>query len=263
MEHIATSAVIDLVLSLVIAVLYGAVAWAVANRHVSAGARVANVSFATWWWALVVVTVLGVAWTLLYWIAEPSLALWWAYLVLLLLLIFVAFAALLYYFLFLWSGRNSLWVPIGLFYLAVFVFFVWYIAVQEPSGFDATGEIVYANDLADSPLATAVSALWLLPTIIGAGLYLSLLRKVPHRMQRFRIGLVASSIIVWFLLIITSSLSDVGDATWWTYVSRLLSATVATLTLIAYRPPTWLRDWMRLDELENGGLPPEELDVDA
>ncbi len=244
-----TTVVFDLVAQAVVAVLYGFVAWTIAGRKVSDAGRLPNQSFALWWWGLAVLTGAGVVRTVGLGFAAPTLPGYMTYLHFVLLLIMVAFAGMLYYFLYLWSGRNNLWVPISLFYFGLYIFFVYYIMLQEPSGFDAEGNLVYANDLSGTIWGTIISVTWLLPPIIGAGLYLSLVRKVREPLLRFRIALVASSIIVWFLIVIGGSLT--GAATeasdWWTYLSRIIAALAAIFTFIAYRPPRAVRKLFNLE----------------
>lgn len=246
--EITATELVDLALQLVVAVLYGLVAWTIANREVSDRARLPNQAFSVWWWGLAVLTGAGILWTVGSWVREPSLAGFMAYLHFVLLLIMVAFSGMLYYFLYLWSGKSNLWVPISVFYFGLYIFFVYYIQLQEPISLDADGGLAYANDLSESTWATVISVTWLLPPIIGAGLYLGLLRRVQEPLLRFRIGLVASSVIVWFLISIGGSVAGAAqDADWWTYLSRAISAAAASLTYIAYRPPPVVRRWFKLD----------------
>lgn len=240
--------IFDLIIQVVVAVLYGFVAWTISRREVSERARLPNQAFSVWWWGLAVLTGAGVLRSVGLWFRNPSLPTYMAYLHFVLLLIMIAFAGMLYYFLYLWSGRSNLWVPISTFYFGLYIFFVYYIHLQEPTGLDAEGSLQYANDLSDSIWGSVVSVAWLLPPILGAGLYLGLLRRVHEPLLRFRIGLVATSIIVWFMFSIGGTLSGAStDADWWTYLSRAVAATAAGLTLVAYRPPAKLRQWLHLD----------------
>ena len=248
MTDITSQGIFDVVVSLLVATLYGIVAWTIINRSVSRRARMPNQGFAVWWWGLAALTGVGAAWRVVLWFTTPSVPVYMAYTLSVLLMIMIAFAGMMYYFLYLWSGRELLWAPLSLFYLGMYVFFVYYIQLQAPLGYDAQGSMQFANDLSDSPLSTAVGLLLLVPPIIGAALYLGLLRKAKDRLLRFRIGIVASSILVWFLVLLGSSLGDVREAyPWWAYVSRAIAAIAAALTLIAYRPPPVVQRWLKLD----------------
>jgi hypothetical protein len=252
---ITFSAGLELSLSIIIGILYGAVAMTVGARKVSKESRIANGSFSVWWWGLAALTLFGELWTIVQWFVPTTLPLWIAYISFVLLIIMIAFTGLLYYFLYLWSGREWIGVPIALFYLGMFVFLIYYVMLQEPTGIDAEGTVIFANDLSASSMGTAIGVLWLLPTIIGASLYLSLLSKVKSREARFRVIMVASSILFWFLILLSSDISGLNEASWWTIGSQIISMIVAVVVLLAFKPPAAIRRWIQPDGPPR--LPPE------
>lgn len=238
--------------SVVSALVYFQVARVVAMRSVSADASLAATGFRLWWAALAGSTLLGSLDELIAVFGEPPLGLLIAVGHISLALTCVALWGLLYYLLYLFTGRRRLWMPLAAFYAVYFfVLFGWLL------GADATGvevgrwsvDVSYAKDLADSVLWLPVLAFLLLPQILGSIAYFTLYWRVEERSQKFRVAVVSWSIIIWFGSAGVASLSEFGQEDLWQVTSRFIGLAAAGAILAAYRPPALLRRTLRVEAL--------------
>jgi hypothetical protein len=136
------------------------------------------------------------------------------------------------------AGRYYL-AGLTVFYAAVYVVLVYAVLVQMPfavsvsSGIQA---IQYASP-ESSGTALALQLLTLLPEVVGAGLYLSLLYGARDRSVRFRTVLVGSSILLWVAIHAFVPSSTIGWVLWKTALEVL----PAFLSLVGVIPPLWIR----------------------
>ena len=232
-------------LNALMAWVYALVGRAVHGRPVGPEARIARDSFAWWWYLLAIITAIAALAT-----GVTALQLWTldalvVFTQALLVTIMVALAALLYYFLYLLTGKRGAWKPIaaayGLYTLAV----LWYIQVAHPVAiaYGTWGaSLEYANDLSDSPAATALGLLLLAPVLLGALGYFGLFFRVHDRSQRFRIATLAGAFIFWFgSSIVASYVLNITDNAWWRLLSNGIALLASYVVYIGYRPPVWLQ----------------------
>lgn len=86
-----------------------------------------------------------------------------------------------------------------------------------------------------------VLVLLVFPQIIGGLAYFTLYFRVKDPAQKYRIALVAWSIIIWFASAFLASISGLAQFDWWQIVSRLIGLGAALATLMAYQPPGWIQ----------------------
>lgn len=229
--------------ALVAALMFSIVGRAVAQRRVSEEARTASTLFAVWWYGLAGVTALGAVNSIVAALGVRNLAFYVSGTMISLLALCVILFALLYYLLFLFTGRRGLLGPLALGYTLYFAFLVWYVIQREPQGILVhrwNVEIDYANEVTN-PVTQLLVALLILPVLAGALAYFTLYFRTRDREQRYRIAMVSWSIIVWFGSAGAVAESHLAQVDWWQVASRVIGVLAATATLMAYRPPAWIK----------------------
>lgn len=247
---------LDAAIVLATAALYayvGVVAW---RRRVGGDAQLASDLFATWWFALAATTAAGVVTRLLGWAGVTDLGLYLTVSQISLLGLCIALWGLLYYLLYLFSGRKQLIVPVSIFYVAFYSWIVYLVTARPPIGVEVTDwsvRLTYATELSSAAL-TAFILLLILPPLLGAIAYARLFFRVQDRTQRYRIGLVSFTIAAWFGTTLVVWILQVNQGFAWQVTSRLIGLAAAYLIYAAYRPPGWVRSrWgiRRVDEPES------------
>lgn len=235
--------IVTLAIAVVTAGVYGYVGSRLERRRIEGEAALAWRLFIQWWYGLAAVTFAGAIFTLARGanIVDEAFALTYLYLVL--LLITYILWCLLYYLLYLLTGKRSILAPITGFYIVFYVYMLYAITAAGPY-LTAEG-IKYREPLGGPVLALLVAGL-LGPHLIGAVGYLRLFFKVEELTQRYRIGLISGTILLWFGSSLLGNI-PVGDQRlaaqwWWILVTRGIALVAAFAFLLAYRPPRWVRD---------------------
>lgn len=213
----------------------------IAQREVSAHARLASFLLALWWGGLGVgVAISGLELALALGNVLPfALALTFSLVGDLIAVLFLA--GLVGFLVFVYTGHYHL-VELVALYGTFYVMILYYFLAQAPYGvgFQAGAPtILYAQT---GPLWLAVPIVLILvgPEIVGGVLYLSLLRRTHDRGTRSRIWLVGGGILLWFA--IDLFLPDSTGS--WALVRTVVEVLPGIMTLIAYYPPTWAqRRW--------------------
>ncbi len=230
--------------------VYASVGWIVWHRQTSDNAQLANRGFSVWWLglaALGVVTVpAGFGWN----IAESGLTVWRIWIYVLIPVIYVALGGLLYYMLYLYTGRHGLYKPIVGFYVLLTAFLVWVVEGGRPFlATDEGGETVveYATPLPDW-VGLTWSLLVILPVLVAAIMYGALFFRTHVREVRYRIALVSGGIVLWFTFSFVTTLASIGSATdeapyWQDVTGQLLGLLAASMALLAFMPPLRIRRW--------------------
>lgn len=218
------------------------------KRHpVAPKARMAAGAFVVWW--------LGIAGYMLLWIALPKVLVVTGvtslpvYLMLLHSSMFslcLALGCLVFYLLFLFSGRRWLWIPVALYYGVLFVTSVVIFTVHQPV--DVRMERWWVDLEYRVPLGTAFQvwvAMLILPSTVGAIGYFTLIHRTTDPMMRFRISVVSWGIIVWGLL---GALARALEADFLQFLLRtLIGLLVALLVLVAYELPALVKKRRELE----------------
>ncbi len=232
-------------LNTLMATVYMLVANTVLRRRPQGPGRGAATAFALWWWCLAALSLgalvdFGIRHTVGW-----SLAGLLGYTQLVLLDITIALAALMYYLIYLYTGRPGAWKPIAVAYAIYFGAILYYIAAADPVGVEASAlgsQLEYANDLSGTTFARMLGLLLILPIMIAAVAYFSLFFKAPERSQRFRIAMVAGALFVWFgSSLIVGQFTDYGETHSWRLISPLIALTASWIIFVAFSPPNWLQ----------------------
>lgn len=237
-------------LNAVMAAVYILVGRTVLIRRPDGPGRLAATSFAAWWFALAFLQGGSLIDYLVSHTTGWTLGSYLTYTQLILLSIVVALAALMYYLVYLYTGKRGAWMPVAAGYGVYFVAILYYIAASKPAGisYGRFGtEITYANDLSNSLFAQVLGLLLIVPIILAALGYFSLFFKAPGRTQRFRIAVVATSLVIWFgsSLIVGETAFSQQDA--WRIVAPLIALTASLAIYAAFNPPQWLRQRLGID----------------
>lgn len=242
-------------LSFLTAGLYAYVGRIMFDREATGPARRALGTFATWWLALAALTLLqGIQ---LVFVAAGTLQveLHVALTHLKLLPVMVGAWGLLYYLLYLHTGRESLFTPLTFCYALVYAYFTYLLVWMQPVDVVANGLAVQLVPARELPVGMRLGALLLLygPLASAAALYGSLLFRLRDRLHRYRVALVSGSFFLWFgILPTTGFVTGLTAAPWWPLLSRAVGVLVPVLVILAYRPPRPLRVWLDTRPLHPG-----------
>lgn len=241
---------IDGLFGLITAAVFAFIGWTLSRRPVEGEARSAVLAFATWWQGMAAVTVVGSATRILAGMDLLSDGLYETLLFLSLLPLCAALWGLLYYLLYLLTGSARVRVPLAIAYAAFYAVLLAFVVWGEPDGYVADGVRLGANFTNPHPAWALRSVVFLLvgPLIVGALGYLSLVRRVRDPVQKYRIWMVAGSVLAWFGSALLASEVGLSDVAWWPIASRLIGLAAAATILLAYRPPSWIQRRLGFDE---------------
>lgn len=240
----AYTLLVSSVFSLAAALVYGWIGRLLSRRNLqNASSDFAWKLFTTWWYALSATNLVRFATGLLGYLGVTLLPLFAALTYINLLLICVALWGLLYYLIYIFTGKSGVLVPLTLFYVFYYVALVYYVTVSTPVGIEINRwdvNLEYRFPLT-GPFIAVVLAMLILPQIIGAIAYLTLVFKVREPEQRYRIVLVSTSVLVWFGHGIFALAGGVAEQDWWQVFTRLIGLAAALTILAAYRPPGFVQ----------------------
>jgi hypothetical protein len=226
------------VVSFGVALVYLYVGFRLYQRPVSPQSKLAATQLALWWGGIGVTTVLGGAEVALAAGGGLTLPLAKTLYLLLILIDCVLLWGLVGYLTYVYTGKYHL-VPLSAFYAWFYFTVLYYFFSQRPYAvLIAAGNVDFLYAAKPTPVLEAVLLLGLLgPELVGAILYLSLLRRTADPAQRYRITLVGGGILGWFLidLLIPSSTIE------WMTVKTILAVIPGVMSLVAYFPPEWAR----------------------
>lgn len=232
------------------------------NRKVSQEATLARDMFALWWALLGLLSFVSVLQITLY--RSDRLPIWlyqtlgqlgvWA--------LFAALWALQVYLMYLYTGSKRWVVPLGVFYLTLYMAVVALIHWIGPAAaLTDDGWMLRTDQQFELSRGWTIALLLVLlgPQMAAALAYARLYRKTHDRTQRYRIAMLTGAILVWFgtstVVGATSDPSPDNVNVPWQIASRLLSIAAALTILAAYRPPGWIRRRFAIRSLEDEAMP--------
>lgn len=229
-------------LSLVVGVAFSIVGRVVSRRSVQGDDARANMAFVLWWYTLGGLNFLGSGFSFAAAFGFTDLALHVTLLHVALLVLFVGLWGLAYYFAYLFTGDKRWFSILAVFYSAFYVWLIYLVIKARPNEVILNRysvELGYEVELQDtSPYVAFLGILLVLPQIIGALAYFSLLFRVKAPIQRYRIAMVAGTFLLWFGTSIVAGALDLRETTdWYGPVSQMISVLVAFAILLAFRPP--------------------------
>lgn len=228
------------------AILYGFVGRTVARRQVSERNRLANTLFATWWYALSVSTIITAGLSVAYYLGKQDLSLHFTATLLNVLVICVALWSLLFYMIFLFTGKNGVVGPLAVAYVLYFFFLVYFLLENQAVGVKTDGwttELDFARETRGF-LFGLVLVLLVFPQILAGLALVGFSLGLQDFERRLRAIIVGVSIVVWFGSAFAGTLLGVVNTVGWQVFSRFVGLAAATAVLLAYRPPRPVRAWI-------------------
>lgn len=238
--------------------VYAFIGLRLAQRRVGPDAQLAATMFSAWWFGLAATTVIGAVQSLAGAFGLLSLPLAVTLMHVNLLVICIALLGLLYYLVYLFTGKRRAIVPLTLFYVLYYPLLVYFVVASDPIGVEVERWRVtldYAQDIR-GPLYVAVLLLLIAPQILGAIAYLTLYVRVKERTLRYRIALVSLSIIVWFGSALAAAFTGINQNDDWQIASRAIGLAAALTILMAYYPPGFLKRRFGLTSVSEDAAPP-------
>lgn len=244
---------------LLAAALFAYVGWRLSRRAIPETAKSAARGFHVWWLSI------GLIWGLeglrgLAFVAGLTdgaggrlafALLYYAFL----LLLCVGLWGLLTYVVYLYQGRDASRL-LAFFYGAYFLVAAGAVAYAQPGMVTAgtwTTTVPYERPL--PAWSEALLFLFLLvPQLVGAGSYLLLARRVGSPGHRFRIGVVAGTLLAWIGINLVADLAGWTAEGSWQIARRAIGVGAALAILAAYHPPGSVRRWIEARERAWEGL---------
>lgn len=239
---VAVGLLVSASLSLISGVAFFAVGRAVSRRNLAGEEARANQAFVMWWYTLGGLSLVTAAFSLAAAAGYTDLALHVTLLHVALLVLFVGLWGVAYYLAYLFTGdKRWRWV-LGVFYSVYYVWIVFLVVRAVPNRVEVGtygAQLGYEHELTDfAPFVNLLLLLLILPQVVGAFAYFSLIFRVKAPMQRYRIGMVAGTFIVWFGSSIVASVLNLAETTlWWRPVSQAFGVVAALVVFLAYKPP--------------------------
>lgn len=261
--------------------VYSLVGVVVGRRAVSDESRVANRAFQAWWFGLAIITLYTPLNYLLdavnlgahgyYFLARLFIFLF------LIVGIVVAIGSLVYYLLYVYTGRPGIFWPVAIYHYLLLIFLMLLIVWAHPVSFGPVPDgpnpvdcepraICMENSLQGSPASRWLGLSIILPILLSAIAYFGLYFRVDGREQKYRIAMVAGAIVFWFgsslvASFVPGTFETVGGLVeettlnrwvfWTQIISPSISLSAALAVLMAYRPPGWIR--ARIQAQATGG----------
>lgn len=240
-------------ITLVVGATYGYVALQLANRQdLRDASRSAVQLFALWWAALgvnlVLVALVDFA------AAMGVLTFGWqmADSILQRGLLALSLVGLMAYLLYVLTGRTRI-LLLSSVYTLYFLFLMGTLVTQQPTDVSVLRwrtDLAYARPPA--VWSQGVSILFILvPPVLASIAYLRLLPSVQDRSRRYRIVVVSSSILVWWVAAVIAGLPALLDNEVVQVLGRSLSVASAFAVLAAFRPPVWVKRRYGIQDYES------------
>ncbi|MBA2666987.1 MAG: hypothetical protein H0U69_08130 [Trueperaceae bacterium] len=214
------------------------------ERHADAAVRLATIAFASWWFAVAVQQgISGVR--ILLAAAEAPLTIIVGLQFATLAALALGLAGLLYYLLFLGTGRSLVSWPILLGYCAYIGWLVQLLGNRGPIAYEATASgvtILYRTPF-DRPESIALLLGLIAPQLLAVVGLLLVAFRLPRSAGRTRTMVTALGIALWFAFALTTSGErDLPDVVRVLY--DLMPLLVGVGIHLAYQPPRWLERHM-------------------
>jgi len=154
-----------------------------------------------------------------------------------------AVCGLVYYVLFVYTGRAGLLLPLVAYYAGIWCVMIAGLMLDAGEAARWHRSVVTLAILT-GPVVSAAIVAFLVPTIVALALYAGLYRRASSAHQRYRVALATASLIAWFGLALLALALGVQDTPAWEVVGRGLAVAAAAGVLLAYAPPRRVRRWL-------------------
>ncbi|MES2155064.1 MAG: hypothetical protein V4510_08010 [bacterium] len=244
---------LSIVLAVASAIVYIAVGVQVGRRPASPDAQLAKRMFQAWWYGLAGLSLFTPFVAILAQLGLDKYDIMLVLIQALLVVIFAAIAGLVYYLLYLYTGRNWVLGAVVAYFLVMLVWLEYILVAAHiasygvpPDGgsktfLDAAGQRIKSDPLQGILFGLLVAV----PPLLSAVAFFLLFFRVDGREQKYRIAVVSASLVVWFASSLTGTLTGLSSnpATQqsWQLLNMVIALAAATAVYLAYKPPAWVR----------------------
>jgi hypothetical protein len=214
--------------------------------------RPAWFGFRMWWIALALSTLLPALTTILAVANVTSLALHVGISLLSILLISLALWGLLFYLLYIYSGRSGLRWLLAFGYLVFFAVLVTWTLNSNPSGVELdmwSATIVYEQPPTGAFVLALLVAL-IIPPVLACGGLVLLIFRVDDRSAKYRLAALSFSLIIWFGISFLAALLGMSEIAWWPLASRVIGLVAALAIFFGYFPPATVQRRLQIKTIE-------------
>lgn len=158
-------------------------------------------------------------------------------------LLAVGLGCLLYYLLFLFTGKRRILYPVAVTYILYYFVLTYTLINGQPTIIhEGTWRISHEGTRAASgPLQLLNLVLLAVPQTVGALMLLAVRGRSQDPTLRYRLALVPLALVAWTIGIVLVGLPGFYDSAAMQFSSRAIGALAALITLAAYEPFSWVR----------------------
>lgn len=215
----------------------------VLRRPVHGEARLALRMFATWWLSAGLVLLLAGSHTMLGLLGLLDVRVHLAITYLTAVPLAVALWALLYYLIYIYTGRRAAIWPLTAAYALFLAFEIYYFSSLGPRTIETTAWSVRLARGRDPPagLGAVFGLLVAAPTLFIVVAYGRLAARAKEPAQRYRVRLTSTALLVWFAPVLAAFLAGWDKAAWFPLVYQAPGVLAAAMIVAAHRPPGFLK----------------------
>lgn len=259
----------SIALAIASGIVYGAVGYQVGKRPTSPDDHLAMRMFQAWWFGLAGLSVFTPVVAIMRVFDLDSFGVMMALIQILLIVVFAAIAGLVYYLLYLYTGKK--WV-LGavIVYFAIMIVWLEYILLAAniagwgvpihcgpeeartlcPDGTQSNFLTADGEAIETDPLQSLIFGLLVaVPPLLSAVAFFLLYFKTNMLEQKYRIAMISAALVLWFgsslVGTVTGISSDESTQRAWQLANGTVALCASIAVYIAYKPPAWIR--RRLD----------------
>lgn len=212
------------------------------KRAAGAESRGAVLAFAAWWYAASLVILNQTLRTILFLAGAADARFLTALAHLGNVPLAAALGCLMYYILFLLTGRRSLRVPIAFVYSSYFLYLTWYTArVGERTIVAEDWQVQLVGELTSTAAENLLFGLLLAaPVVTTVAAFTIFAFRIREPDLRYRLGMMSAGFLILFGTILLAYLVGWTDEAWFPLSYQVPALVLSLLVVLAYRPPGWV-----------------------
>ncbi|MFO1534188.1 MAG: hypothetical protein ABR586_00835 [Thermoplasmatota archaeon] len=238
-------------------IVYAAVGYQVGRRPVSPQGQLAQRMFQAWWYGLAGLSVFTPLVAILSMLGLDTFDVMLVLVQALLIVIFAAIAGLVYYLLYLYTGKRWVLGAVAAYFLVMIVWLEYLLMAAHISGWgvppdggaktflDASGQRIQTNPLQGLLFGLLVAV----PPLVSAAAFFLLYFRLDGREQKYRIAMVSAALVVWFgsslVGTVTGLSRDPATQQAWQMANMVVALFASSVVYVAYKPPRWIARRLR------------------
>lgn len=237
----APTLVLSVALNLATTALLAYAGALVLRRAADGELRFALRMFATWWFAAATVVLLGGSYTLLALVGITDVRLHLAVSYLTAFPLAIALWALLYYLIYIYTGRRSAIWPLSVAYALFLVFELYYFAsFGERALVENAWNVRLEGEHPPTWMGLTFAILLAVPVLGVVIAYGLLFFRAPDAEHRYRVGLVSGAFLLLFGAVLLGYALGWDREPWFPFVYEVPGLIAAAMIVLAYKPPAWV-----------------------